>query len=88
MISAHLQTLNPGDSHGHLYKKKTRDRAFSFTKKGRMLSFLVGRVLVSRTDDADSSARVPKVPKLHANPDKRESVHYDSGAVAMEVGIR
>lgn len=53
-----------------------------------MLSFLVGRVLVSRTDDADSSARVPKVPKLHANPDKRESVHYDSGAVAMEVGIR
>ena len=29
-----------------------------------MISFLVGRVLVSRTDDADSSARLPKGPKL------------------------
>lgn len=35
----------------------------------RMIYFLVGRVLVSRTDDADSSARVPKGPKLRANQD-------------------
>jgi len=46
----------------------------------------VGRVLVSRIDEADSSASIDKVPNHSAHQEiKRESFHIDSGAVVMEV---
>lgn len=66
MISAHPQTLNPRDTDllfaGTVTENK-KGTTVSINEKRGMISFLVGRVLVSRTDDADSSARVPKGPK-------------------------
>lgn len=59
-VSTYFQTLNDIEGSPALELLKVRKRGIY----RRIEYFLVGRVLVSRTDNTDSSAKWHKVPKF------------------------